>query len=170
MSAADNILKNFALFVDGRGYAGNADEIQPPNLTLHIEDYRGGGLDSSVPIEMGQEKMETTITLSKFDANILGLWGVGPGSTVPIVARGALESLVSANATPVVVRMVGRIRSIEPSAWQAGQKATWKIVMDLTAYTYTQAGQTIHDIDVLNMKRIVNGVDRLASQRNALGI
>jgi len=28
----------------------------------------------------------------------------------------------------------------------------------------------VHDIDVLNMKRIVNGVDRLAAQRAAIGL
>ena len=28
------ILKNFNLFVDGRGYAGKADEVTPPKLTI----------------------------------------------------------------------------------------------------------------------------------------
>lgn len=170
MSAAADILKNFNLFVDGRGYAGNADEIQLPTLASTIEDYRGGGLDTSVPVEMGQEKMEASFTLSKFDPDILSLWGVAPGATVPVVARGALESFVSAGVTRVVARMTGTIRSIEPGAWTAGEKPTWKFTMDLTAYTYIQGGRTIHDIDVLNMKRVVNGVDRLAAQRNAIGI
>ncbi len=170
MSAAANILKNFNLFVDGRGHAGNCDELQLPTLALTVEDYRAGGLDTSVAVEMGQEKMESSFTLSKYDVNVLALWGVAPGATVAVVARGALESFAVAAVTPVVVRMTGTIRSMEPGAWQAGQKSTLKFNMDLTAYVYTQDGRTLHDIDVLNMKRVVNGVDRLAGQRNALGI
>jgi len=169
-SAAADILKNFNLFVDGRGQAGNCDELQLPTLAVTVEDYRAGGLDTSVAVEMGQEKMESAFTLSKFNMDILALWGVAPGQTVAVVARGALESFAVTGTTAVVVRMTGTIRSMEPGAWQAGQKPTLKFNMDLTAYVYTQAGKTIHDIDVLNMKRTVNGVDRLAGQRNALGI
>jgi P2 family phage contractile tail tube protein len=42
--------------------------------------------------------------------------------------------------------------------------------MDLRSYKYTQGGRTINDIDIPNMVRIVNGTDRLAAQRNAIGI
>jgi P2 family phage contractile tail tube protein len=38
------------------------------------------------------------------------------------------------------------------------------------AYRYEQNGATIHDIDVVNMKRIINGVDRLAKIRAAIGL
>jgi len=44
------ILKNFNVFVDGRGYAGKIDEITLPKLTIKTEEYRAGG--------MGMEKLE----------------------------------------------------------------------------------------------------------------
>ena len=31
------ILKNFNLFVDGRGYAGRAEEVSPPKLSIKTE-------------------------------------------------------------------------------------------------------------------------------------
>ena len=34
------ILKNFNVFVDGRGYAGKIDEITLPKLTIKTEEYR----------------------------------------------------------------------------------------------------------------------------------
>jgi P2 family phage contractile tail tube protein len=37
------ILKNFNLFVDGRGYAGRAEEVTPPKLTIKTEELRAGG-------------------------------------------------------------------------------------------------------------------------------
>jgi P2 family phage contractile tail tube protein len=169
MATASNILKNFNLFVDGRGFAGVCDELQLPTLGLVVEDFRAGGMDASVAVEMGQEKLEASFVLSGYEENVLNLWGIGQGTTVPLVARGALESL-DGSVTPVVVYMSGTIRSMEPGAWTAGEKSTISFTMDLRSYKYTQAGRTINDIDIPNMVRIVNGTDRLAAQRNAIGI
>ena len=169
MATASKILKNFNLYVDGRGYAGVCDELQLPNLAVIVEDFRAGGMDASVAVEMGQEKLEASFILSGYEENVLNLWGVGQGTSVPLVARGALESLDGV-VTPVVVYMNGTIRSMEPGAWKAGEKSTLSFTMDLRSYKYTQAGKTINEIDVPNMIRIVNGVDRLAAQRNAIGI
>ena len=51
------ILKNFNLFIDGRGYAGKCDEVNPPKLNIKSEEYRAGGLDAPIPIDMGMEKL-----------------------------------------------------------------------------------------------------------------
>ena len=52
------ILKNFNLFVDGRGYAGKAEEVTPPKLTIKTEEFRGGGMDVPAAVDMGMEKLE----------------------------------------------------------------------------------------------------------------
>lgn len=169
MAVASKILKNFNLYVDGRGYAGQVDELKLPNLSLMGEDFRAGGMDAPVFVEMGQEKLEATFTLSGYDADALGLWGIGSGQTVPLTARGALESLDGA-VQAVKVVMNGVIRSVEPGNWKAGEKSTLQFTIDLRNYKYEQAGSVIHDIDVVNMTRIVNGKDRLAAQRAAIGI
>jgi P2 family phage contractile tail tube protein len=169
MATASNLLKNFNLYVDGRGFAGVCDELQLPTLGLIVEDFRAGGMDASVAVEMGQEKLEASFVLSGYEENVLNLWGMGQGQIVPLVARGALESL-DGSVTPVVVYMNGTIRSMEPGAWKAGEKSTISFTMDLRSYKYTQGGRTINDIDIPNMVRIVNGTDRLAAQRNAIGI
>ncbi|MDE1170934.1 MAG: phage major tail tube protein [Verrucomicrobium sp.] len=168
MATANRILKNFSLFIDGKGYAGNIDELTLPPLTTKMEDFRAGGMDSSIAIEMGQEKMEFKFTLSAYEPAALALWGVGEGSSVPLVARGAVQNL-DGTVEPVIVTMRGTIRSIEPAAWQAGNKSSVPFTVDLRAYKYEQNGVVIHDIDVVNMIRLVNGVDALQSQRDAIG-
>lgn len=45
------VLKNFSLFVDGRGYAGKAEEVTPPKLTIKTEEFRGGGMDAPIDID-----------------------------------------------------------------------------------------------------------------------
>lgn len=169
MAVASKILKNFTLFVDGRGFAGQIDELKLPTLSLTGEDFRAGGMDAPVFVEMGQEKLEASFTLSGYESETLALWGVGPGQVVPMVARGALESL-DGGVQAVKVTMNGTIKSVEPGNWKAGEKSSLQFTLDLRNYKYEQDGVIVHDIDVLNFTRIVGGVDRLAQQRKALGL
>lgn len=166
---ADQILKNFALFVDGKGYGGEVENFNPPKLMLVGEDARLGGMDSSIFIEMGQDKMEADFNLIGYKPKVLALWGVGPNNVIQFVGRGALENL-DGSVEPVNITMNGTIREMAPDQWEAGKKSGLKFTISLRSYTHTQNGVVLHDIDVLNMKRIINGVDRLAAQRSAIGL
>lgn len=167
--AADNILKNFNLFVDGRGYAGNIDEYNPPDLTLVTEDHRAGGMDAPITLDMGMEALEASFVLSDYDRDVLSLFGVAEGNTVPFVARGALESY-DGTVTPVVHTMRGKITSLARGTWTPGTKAQLTVTIRLNYYKEEHGGTTVHEIDVENMVRTVNGTDRLAEIRDALGI
>lgn len=169
MPAANKILKNFALFVDGFGYAGNADTVQLPTVEVVKEDYRAAGMDGSIAIDMGISAMDATFTLSSFDKNALATWGLGEGYLVPVIVRGALED-TSGNVEQVVAYMRGTIRSIAPSDFTPGQKATLVFTMDVREYKYEQGGEVIFDIDVVNSRRVIRGFDRNAAINNALGI
>lgn len=167
--APRDILKNLNLFVDGRGYAGQIDEYNPPDLAIQTEDYRGGGMDAPVALEMGQEGMECSFGLSSYSSDVLALWGVIEGQSVPLTARGALESY-DGTVTPVLHAMRGKITTIARGSWTPGTKPSLTITMRLDYYREEHGGITTHEIDVINMIRIVGGVDRLAAQRAALGI
>lgn len=167
--AARDVLKNLNLFVDGRGYAGQIDEYNPPDLAIQVEDYRGGGMDAPVALDMGQEALETSFALIAYDADVLALWGVAEGQSVPFVARGALESY-DGTVKAVVHTMRGKITNIAPGTWSPGQKPAMTITMRLDYFKQEHNGVILHEIDVVNMIRTINGVDRLAQQRAALGL
>lgn len=169
MSAASDILKNFNLFVDGRGYAGQVDELQLPALAIVGEEFRAGGMDAPIDIDMGMEKLEATFSLSGSDKSALARFGLSGGQVTQVTARGALES-ADGTATGVVAQMRGKIMRVEPGAWQAGQKSAWSFTLSLQYYRYEQGGEVIHEIDVLNMIRVINGVDQLAAQRANIGL
>jgi P2 family phage contractile tail tube protein len=169
MAAAAQIRKNFNLFLDGFGYAGNVEEYTPPALTVQVEDFRAGGMDTSVALDMGQEKLEATFKLSQIAANALRLWGVGQGQTFSLVVRGALEDLDGAVKAEVFTQR-GTIRGIEWDSITPGEKAGVSLTMDIREFSYDLDGVRLHDIDVLNMKRVINGSDRLAAQRAAIGL
>lgn len=167
--AARDVTKNINLFVDGRGYAGQVEEINPPKLTLKTEEFRAGGMDAPIELTMGLEKLEADFSLVSYDKDVLAMFGVAEGVTVPFVAREALESF-DGTVTPVVYTMRGKIKEIDPGTKKPGEKPSLKISLALTYYKMQHGGTVVHEIDVQNMVRIVNGVDVLIAQRAALGI
>lgn len=169
MAAAENILKYWSLFVDGRGYVGNVEQFKLPELNLKTQEFRAAGMDAPISLDMGMEKLSVTFNLTKKCADIMKLFGGKEGIDIPLTARGGLESR-DGTVTPFIASMRGEIVSIKSGEWKPGEPATDEYTVDLTYYKYEQDGAVLHEIDVLNMKRIVNGEDRLAAHRDACGI
>lgn len=167
--AARDVLKNINLFVDGRGYAGQVEEFTPPKLTLKTEEFRAGGMDAPLELTMGMEKLESDFTLISYDRDVLSLFGVAEGFSVPFTMRGALESL-DGTVKPVVITLRGKIKEIDSGTWKSGEKPSLKISMALGYYRQEHNETTIHEIDIENMVRVINGVDALADTRAALGM
>ena len=105
------VLKNFSLFVDGRGYAGKAEEVTPPKLTIKTEEFRGGGMDAPIDIDLGMEKMECQFTLVDFDAELMKLFGLVDGNAVQVTLRGALCD--DNSVTPIVISLRGMYKELD---------------------------------------------------------
>lgn len=167
--AARDVLKNLNLWVDGRGYAGQVQDFTPPSLTLQEEDFRAGGMDAPIGITMGMEKMESSFNLFAYDADVLSLFGVAQGASVQLTVRAALESF-DGSVKPVVINMRGKITSLDAGTWTPGSMAPLNVTLTLAYFKQTIDGRLIHEIDVENMVRTINGTDALAAIRAALGM
>lgn len=167
--AASDVRKNLNMFVDGRGFAGQVDEFNPPPLAIKTEEFRGGGMHAPIQLDMGVEAMEAEFTIVQFSADVLALFGLAAGNSVPLVFREALESY-DGTVTPVVHTMRGRIKSMNPGTSKAGEKTTLQCTVAVGYYKLQHGSRVVQEIDVLNMIHLVDGVDRLAGQRAALGI
>lgn len=167
--AARDVKKNFNIFVDGGGMAGQSEDFTPPVLEVTTEKFRGGGMLGSTSINMGMEALETEFSLIAFDKNVLALWGVAQGQVVPFVAREVLESY-DGSVTPVAHTMRGKITKLDQGTTKAGDKVLLKVSMSLDYYKLDHGGVTVHEHDVLNMVHVVNGADQMAAQRAALGM
>ena len=164
-----DILRNMNMFVDGQGYAGRVDEVIPPKLTIKTEEFRAGGMDGPIEIDQGMEKMETTLTASGVDLTLLQRWGLMQGEALPVTLRGALRS-EDGTVRAVVINLRGRIKEVDWGTWKPGEKVPLKAMMAVTYYKCTLDGEVVHEVDMANMIRIVNGVDQLAQVRTALGM
>lgn len=162
-------LQNFAVFADGRGYMGLATELNLPKVTSKTEEFRAGGMDTPLEVITGTEKLEASFTLAEYNADVMALWGVTTSAETQFTFRGAMQRQ-GEDAVAVVATIGGRVKELDPGTWKAGDQATLKTSLAVTYYRLTIDGVDVIEIDSINMKRSIGGVDQLASQRTALGI
>lgn len=170
MPTAPRVLKNFNLFVNGRGKAGMLDEYTPPEIKVKTEDARYGGLDADIEVDMGMEKLKAKFKLADPDPDTLVLVGLSSGNSARVVVKGAFRRDSDGEVIQVVHELVGRIPSRVSDAWKAGDKTANEFDMTLTYYKETVGGREIYEIDIENMIRRVDGVDQLADIRAAMGL
>ncbi|WP_264376306.1 MULTISPECIES: phage major tail tube protein [unclassified Wolbachia] len=163
------ILKNFNVFVDGRGYAGKIDEITLPKLTIKTEEYRAGGMDIPINIDMGMEKLEAELTFAEYDSELFRLFGLIDNNAVSLTLRGGLQ-VSNSEAESVVVNLRGLFKELDFGSWKPAEKATLKCTVAANYYKLTIDGRELIEIDAENMIRKIDGVDQMTSMRTALGI
>ena len=165
----DEILKNINMFIDGNGLAGQVESFTLPKLTLKTEDFRPGGRDVAVKVDMGMEPLESKFTLIGFHAAVLKLWGLSAGRDIPLTLRGALEN-EDGTIVPAVCNLRGKLIEVDPGDWKPGEAAKLNVTLNAHYYKLSVDGEDVHEVDVRNMVRTINGVDVLAAQRAALGL
>jgi P2 family phage contractile tail tube protein len=163
-------LKAFSLFVEGRGYAGKVAELTLPKLTRKMEEWRAGGMNAPIDIDMGMEKLEAEFTLAEYSEEVLSLFGATNLAQIGLRFKGSIESDDDGTVTPIEVVLRGRWKEMDPGSWKAGDSATLKVSVSASYYKYTSKGQDLIEIDVQNMVEKIGGTDRLAERRAAIGI
>jgi P2 family phage contractile tail tube protein len=167
MAQIPRVLKNFNLFVDGRGLAGLIDTLTLPKLTTKMEEFRGGGMDASVDLDMGMEKLEGSFVLAEYNPDIAALYGLAAADT-QLTARGAIRRDGGA-AIAVVVNMTGAIKELDLGDWKSGDMANGTFSYALRYYKLTVGGRELIEIDTMNMVRRIDGQDQLETIRQTIG-
>ena len=161
--------KDINLFIDGRGYAGKVTEFDPPKLTVKMEEYRAGGMDAPIEVDMGMEKLEAMLTLADIDADALKLFGIVKGARAPMTLRGGQQGR-DGTVEALAHHLRGRVKEVDWGTWKPGEVSPVKLSVALDYYKFEVAGETVHEIDIENMVRIIDGVDQMAEMRQALGL
>lgn len=162
------ILKNFNLFIDGRGYVGKVEEVNPPKLNIKTEEFRAGGMDSPAMIDMGVEKLEGSFTLLEYDKDVLKQFGLVAGNAVSVTLRGAMQD--DTTVSPIIIKLRGMYTEMDMGKFAAGEKGTLQCAIACRYYSLEIDGEKLIEIDIDNMTRVIGGQDKLVDMRKALGI
>ena len=162
-------LKDFTAQVNDIGYRGALDRFMPPKIIPLLEEHRASGMDTPIDLDMGIEKLTTELRFRGFYASLLDGVGLKDLDGVKIEVKGALEDAVDGTVEGVILNMTGKITNYDPGDWIIGtENSTVTLTLTLNYLRIIVGGVTKHEIDVLNSKRIVNGVDQRAEINSVL--
>jgi P2 family phage contractile tail tube protein len=162
-------LKNFRLYNDGNSYQGIVAEVTQPKIALQMEEWRGGGMLGPVKIDMGLQAMEAEFTNGGLVKQVMRQFGATSVDGVLLRLVGAYQSDDTGNVDQVELVMRGRLEELDMGNAKAGEDTEHKVKVPLAYYKISVNGRTEIEIDMLNSIFIVDGVDRYAEIRSALG-
>lgn len=163
------ILQDFTLWLAGVGKIGTCATVQLPEVNMQMEDFRGGGMDGTVELPMGIEKMECSFDLINWDVDTWKHIGYGASAMdVNLLFRG--YTLTAAGAeNSVEVTITGGIKSVKNDGIESGKKSKQSVKMSVRKYTHVVAGETIVDIDIFNKVFKLGSSDKSSNARSILG-
>lgn len=162
-------LKNFNFSVDGTSYLGETTEVTQPKLAMKLEGYRAGGMMAEVDVNMGLEKLELGFKIGGHEEDLIKLFG-GPISGNVFRFNGAYQHDDDDSVDAVELVCRGRIVELDEGNAKSGDDTEHSYESSLTYYKKTVNGVDIVEIDTLNQIYIVDGKDRLAEIRKAMGL
>lgn len=165
-------LKNMNLFNEGESYLGEIKTVVLPKLGRKTEDYRGGGMNGTVKTDMGMSDYGLVLesTFGGLDLLTLRQYGMEKIDGVYMRFTGAYQRDDTGEVDAVEVVVRGRHEEIDGGDSEPGEDTEHKVVTNCVYYKLTVNGKVEIEIDILGFKEVIDGVDRLAKQRNALGI
>lgn len=165
-------LKNMNLFNEGNSYLSTVKSVTLPKLSRKFEAYRGGGMNGPVKTDMGMsdDGLEMEWSLGGMDLIAIRQWGATGVAAVGLRFSGAYQRDDSGEVDSVEVIVRGRHEEIDMGEAKPGEETEHKIKTALAYYRLEVNGRVEIEIDTTGMVEMVDGVDRLAKQRRAIGL
>ena len=163
-------LKDMNLFVNGDSYQGQCASVTRPKLARKMEEWRGAGMDGAVQIDMGQEPLDMEFKIGGYGSLLYSQFGIAQVDGVQLRWMGAYQSDDDGGITAVEILARGRFPEMDPGESKVGDatEETFKFIP--VYYRQVENGRDVVEVDILNMICKVNGIDRLANLRAAIGL
>ena len=162
-------LKLMNFLAEGNSYRGQVTEITQPKLAMKLEAYRAGGMIGEVKVNLGIEPLDVQFKMGGYMTELLKKFGGSIDGTALRFA-GAYQQDDTEEVTSIELVMRGRFGEIDNGTSKPGDDTEQSYTVPLTYYKIIENGKDIIEIDLLNSIFVVDGNDRLAEHRAAIGI
>ncbi len=158
-------LQNMNVFLDGVSYFGEALEVTLPKLTRKTEEARRG-----VMVDMGQDAIALEHSYGGLMKGLFDGYGAAAIDAALVRFAGAYDEPATGTVEAVEITVRGRHSEIDPGSAKPGEKSEVKVKTDCVYYKLVLNGEVLVEIDFLNNIELINGEDRLAAHRAAIGL
>lgn len=164
-------LKMMDLFNEGESYLGQTGEVTIPKLVRKLEDWRGGGMNGNVKIDLGlgDDITEFNWKLGGIDDLIIEQWGAATVSANMLRFAGSYQRDDTGETTAVEIVVRGRHEEIDFGNQKAGDDTETSVKTIWSYYKLSIDNVVKVEIDIPNMIEMVNGVDLNAKHRANIG-
>ncbi|KQM88458.1 hypothetical protein ASE67_01480 [Sphingomonas sp. Leaf23] len=161
-------LKQADLFIDGR-WVDEMTSVTLPKIGRKFEDFRGGGMNRPVKVDMGAEAMEAEWVVGGFVAALIGGFGAMSieGQQLRFVATTQDDRTGAVHSWVAVIG--GRHEEIDMGEFKSGEDTEMKGKTAVAFYSLHRDGVELVYIDVLGMVERYGGIDIMEAHRTALG-
>lgn len=164
-------LKLMNLFNEGNSYMGQTGEVTLPKLARKFEDWRGGGMNGTVKVDLGlsDDTNEFEWKLGGIDQQVLEQFATPTVAGVGLRFAGSYQQDDTGETTAVEIVVRGRHEEIDLGSAQSGEDTEVSIKTIWSYYKLTINGKVVIEIDIPNFVENVNGKDMLAEHRKNIG-
>ena len=165
-------LKYLHLFNEGDIYLAQVESFTPAKLTRKLEAYRGGGMNGAAHVDLGLDDEALSVEWSIGGYELLALRQIGWTKISGVMLRfsGAIQREDSEEYDAVEIVVRGRHKELDRGEYKQGENSATKISTLCTYYKESVNGETIVEIDTVNFIENIDGKDRLAGARRAIGL
>ena len=165
-------LKYLNMFNDGLSYMGVVESVTLPKLTRKFEKYRGGGMPGSADVDLGLDDgaLDTEFSIGGTELLLFKQMGKATVDGIQLRFTGSFQRDDTGEISAVEIVMRGRHKEFDGGENKQGESGTTKMSTECAYYQLTIDGKEIIEIDIINMVLKVDGVDRLAEHRKAIGL
>jgi len=165
-----NKLKDFNLFGDGNSWQGQIPELTIPELARTMEEYRAGGMDGKLEIDLGQEAIMFEWQAAGWVDGIVDHYGAWNHDAALLRFTGSYESDETGAGRAIEIVVRGRHKTIAMGDAKGGESNQIQVTTSCSYYKLSVDDQEVLEIDIPGNVFKVNGSDRLADRRARLGI
>lgn len=164
------ILKDFNLFGDGNNWQGQIKSVSVPEIARKVMEYRGGGMPGAIEVDQGQEIITCEWNPGGLLPELFDTYGAPRHDAAMLRFVGSYETEDTGEILPVEIVMRGRHKTIGMGDAESGEDNEPSVTTTASYYKLTINGAVKIEYDAVRAIFIVNGDDRLAQRRSALGL
>jgi P2 family phage contractile tail tube protein len=165
--ALPSIVRDINCFIKNKSFVGIANVATLPKIVTKTTDMVLAGFAGDVERDIGKlEKLESSITISQYSSEVLGLIGDRASRDETLVLRGAIDT--GDDISTLVVSMQGLWKEVEFGEFKPETEVTTKFAICVEVFTLELDSKEIIHIDKENNIFRVNGIDRNTKIREAL--